>query len=155
MHQLTASTSTSILQDTATPLLHLTAGSIMSLCKFLHEADCHLILDFSCPPNPPRKNDHYLMDTFLHPQLPTAKLKQLNACCLYLKAITLSDICDSHGSNILKAAMLGTTITTSTSTYQWPRQHHPTKHAWMLWCTTLCPLWLQGCRYTMHPHHWL
>jgi len=60
-----------------------------------------------------------------------ADLGQLNQCWIFLKVMTLSDICDMLGYYITAKMWTGKPNTTIESGYNWPQQQCSTKKGWI------------------------
>ena len=156
MHQLVAGISRPILEDTTTTLPYLTPGIFTSLRNFLASTNCSIQASTQKKFLLPRENDHCIMDIMTSQNYSNRQLKQINACQLYLQVITLSDITDGSGNQILREAMDGRPIPTSTSNLIWPRQHFPSQQSWVTWRSAIRKVWLlYSRRYTMKPSHWL
>ena len=79
---------------------------------------------------PPRKNDQFLMDLLL-PHIPSPSIHYaLNACRIYLRILTLSDLVTLDGSSILPNILHGKQY--RHSTLKWPHQEIP-HHWWSTW----------------------
>ena len=64
------------------------------------------------------------MDAVLEhiPRFPPKILKSFNACRIFLQVLTLADICDGSGHEILKCTPQGTRHKDRRSSYEWPKQ---------------------------------
>jgi hypothetical protein len=80
------------------------------------------------------------MDYLDAKKTPPAKMKILNACRIYLKAITLSDITSADGTYILDEAKSGAGIPHRRSSLDWPEQGKPMKKEWEMWAEALSSL---------------
>jgi hypothetical protein len=56
-----------------------------------------------------------------------------NRCRLYLRVMTLSDICDGWGDDITAAAWLSHRDTDRPHYYEWSAQGHPSSNYWGIW----------------------
>jgi hypothetical protein len=72
------------------------------------------------------------------------KLKQFNACRLYLKVLRLSDITTADGLTIQPAAWTGNGTLDSFSNWLWPRQTRPPDTCWATWKTLLRKIFLRS-----------
>src|SRR5688572_16321312 len=61
-------------------------------------------------------------------------MQELNACCLYLKVITVADICTPDGIHIDPSMLLGEpSKILSQSNRRWPLQQKPSRPSWTCW----------------------
>ena len=81
-----------------------------------------------------RDSDVFLMEVFAQHSYEAKQLQVLNECRMFLRAVSLSDLCEAHGRNIRRAAYEGTFDGNQTNTYSFPRQptRLPASH-WSLW----------------------
>ena len=63
-----------------------------------------------------------------------SQTRQINACRVYLRALTIIDITSLCGTEITSGAWMGTLICSSSLSWQ----YHPKLPAWNLWKTFLC-----------------
>ena len=77
-----------------------------------------------------RQNDCFLMDGINSLQISIMGKVRLNRCRVYLQALTISDIVDAAGINILESAMRGRKDMTRTSNLLWPNQGRPCENDW-------------------------
>jgi hypothetical protein len=84
-------------------------------------------------------HDVFLMDTIMNhtPHFPPKVLKQINAFCISLQVLTLADISDGSGCEILKSSLQGIQHNDRQSSYDWPKQLCPSAGAWRTWHSTL------------------
>jgi len=136
-HQLISGIYLPLLKHTSQELPYLDFSLLTETRNFLNEVNCTITIPAGAPETYPRDNDTHIMDHFNRASYTKKKLQHLNACRLYLQVITLSNICDGHGSSILPAVMQGTQITSSTTTWAWPRQHRPPEQSWTHWRSAL------------------
>ena len=80
-----------------------------------------------------RQDDQFLIQAFLDAGFEGEDLKWLNWCRLYLRAVTLSDICTADGQFITKEAWMGRRHEHRRSFYRWPRTKKPSSKRWDLW----------------------
>ena len=107
--QIQAGVSFSILTDVKRSLPHLESKWIGSLRDFLAKYDMYLQLDNVAIPKLKRKYDVYLMDLILESTMFTQReIRSLNYCRLYLKAVTVSDICHLDGTTLDPCMLKGT-----------------------------------------------
>eukprot|EP00957_Ditylum_brightwellii_P050039 3793294-Ditylum_brightwellii.AAC.1 len=71
------------------------------------------------------------MDVFGSLKPSTLTLERLNAVCLYLGVITLSDIVTDNGKSIMDWALTGGTR--AKTMLPWPNQNKPSAVCWVLW----------------------
>jgi hypothetical protein len=78
-------------------------------------------------------NDRFLMQCFADIGYRGDDLQSLNQCQLFLKCVTLSDICSADGVSITFDAYNGKTLT-RTCSMEWPRQQPSLpRPSWQLW----------------------
>ena len=85
---------------------------------------------------PQRLNDVHLMDAFMAQDYSDDKIQTLNACRLFLKVTTLSDIVTAEGKRIVQAAVSGRPLDRTTQ-YNCPRSRRPPASAWQTWSDCL------------------
>ncbi len=68
-----------------------------------------------------RKEDQFLMVAFVNKNYSPRKLRSLNLCRMFLKAVTLADICTMRGDRISMAAYNGHREDQTIHNYRWPR----------------------------------
>jgi len=88
------------------------------------------------------------METFVDQKFSKIKLKQLNACRMYLQVTTLAEISDHTGTELLHQAFPSTTQNRTTglaaismSTLKWPHVELPSPTCWRIWSTTVRTLY--------------
>eukprot|EP00957_Ditylum_brightwellii_P171253 13036641-Ditylum_brightwellii.AAC.1 len=79
-------------------------------------------------PAPQQEHDQILMDVFCSLKPSTLTLDRLNAVCLYLSALTLSDIVTDNGTSIMDWALTGRTR--AKTMIPWPNQNKPSAAGW-------------------------
>ena len=91
-----------------------------------------------------RTNDHHLMELFAQHTYSAQDLKTLNECRMYLRAVTLADICTADGKEVSMAAFDGIYNGLRANSYKFPRQPTslPAGH-WTLWKKALSTLVLR------------
>jgi hypothetical protein len=84
-------------------------------------------------------HDVFLMDAIMNhtPHFPPKVLKQMNACPIFLQVLSLADISDGSGYEILKGSLQGIQHNDRRSSYDWPKQLCPSAGAWRTWQSTL------------------
>jgi hypothetical protein len=81
-----------------------------------------------------REGDCHLMDRFRELGcFDDDELYHINACRIFLKVTTLSDITDATGRWITEEAYKGKPLTDRTSPLVWPRRPHVTRKQRKLW----------------------
>jgi hypothetical protein len=136
MHQLTAGITNPILAHPDIPLKHLDPGWITSIREFLSHINARILITTGLVTlSPARLNDKLIMEIFANdPTYGAATLQKLNHCRIFLQAVTLSDICNGAGTEILREALIGTDpIPGSSSIWLWPRQPSPPSSSWSVW----------------------
>ena len=93
-----------------------------------------------------KNNDLFLMDTIMNhlPHFPPKTIKRLHACSIFLQVITLVNITDGSGCDILKCSLMGVRNSDRCSSYKWPKQIRPSSEAWWLWQHTLTTLFCKS-----------
>jgi hypothetical protein len=119
-------------------------GWITSLWSFISTTNITFLYPSLWTPTIPREHDICLMDYFLSLRLPHATMQILNACRLYLQAVTLSDISSADGKYILPEAKSGTPIPYRVSNLDWPVQGCPLPEDWKTWRFSLANLEEKG-----------
>ena len=136
-------TSTSFLTDTTTKLPHLESTWLTSLRQFLHAVGGTLELDHRYIPPLQRERDQHIMDVVLQSnKFQPQQIRFVNYCRLYLRVITVSDISNANGTDILTGMYQGqvTSINTNTS-WNHVHQQRPGPRAWAQWrraCRLIC-----------------
>ena len=83
------------------------------------------------------------------PYFPPKVLKQLNACRIFLQVLTLADISDGSGREVLKGSLQGSRHNDRRSSYDWPKQLRPSAGAWRTWRSTLQALFCVTPKFTL------
>jgi hypothetical protein len=142
--QLLTGTATFFLNKPYSNYTWLEWGWLTSLWSFVSNTQLSFDMPSHWVPMLPRRHDLYLMDYFIALRLPDAVLLTLNACRVYLQAITLSDITSADGTYILPEAKQGGHIPYRTSRLDWPLQGRPLPADWRLWRNSLAYLENKG-----------
>jgi hypothetical protein len=97
-----------------------------------------------------RHHDQFLIQAFSNSGFRSGDLRILNECRLYLRIVTLSDICTVDGTRILEEFFRGIIPTHHRSEFLWPRSPPalPPNH-WALWKRALLQSFMNPAR----PHH--
>ena len=80
-----------------------------------------------------RQNEKYIMKKICKLQLPKQNNIQLNACRIYFKVTTLSDIVNPDRWSLNVHFIEGNRPISPCSMFKWPKQTHPSLTAWKLW----------------------
>ena len=145
-HQLTAGVSWHCMQDTR-PLPHAEGLWINSIQAFPHEIKGETVFENVWTILTIHENDQHLMEAFIDGKLfSDTETWWLNCCQMFLQVVTLGDILDHMGKQIMSAASGGETDNDGTpvlwqtvhSTLEWPTQQKPNQSSWNLW---ECALW--------------
>jgi hypothetical protein len=112
---------------------------LTSLWKFIDSIDGTLHIEDPWLLRKQRVNDRFIMQAILtsNLNLPSKSLKRINACCLFLQVLTLTDICHGSGNTISVNILRGTRHEDRRSRYTWPNQSRPSENAWKIWNHTL------------------
>ena len=87
---------------------HLGIGWFQSMSMFLHTTNGSIIIKDLWTPQPVREVDSILMDDFRNTiKLSKWEWAQVNALCLWLRALTVEDITDPSGRHIEAWARVG------------------------------------------------
>ena len=117
--------------------------------RFLYECNAYIEtdkqIDILC-----REHDSCLMDDFMLEQPTPRELKTLNSCRLFLRVLTLSDICTAKGNEIARQCWEGTIPTRTTQL--WPKQDKPPANAWLIWRKYLSRCYLEDESSTRKTH---
>ena len=109
--------------------------------RFLFECNARIEtsehIDIYC-----RDHDSCLMEDFMLTDHTPSELKQLNYCRLFLRVVTLSDICTAKGDTITRQCWEGSTPTNATQL--WPRQESPATKSWSVWRRFISTCYLQN-----------
>jgi hypothetical protein len=139
-HMVMTGTTISPLQDTTT-YNHVAAPWLDTLRSFLHRTNSHITTPNLRCPSLLRTNDQSIMNVAITLGLTTNQLDQVNRCRIWLQVITLAEITDIDGVEILTCAIHGNSDTNNTPTlwtisqskFRWPLQQKPNRPAWRLW----------------------
>jgi hypothetical protein len=104
------------------------------------------------------RGDEYLMRIFVQHGYKGAALRRLNACRLFLRVETLSDITTADGRYISRWALEGCAAVNPIAYHAWLNQGEPGKQAWVQWqhalSQCLCGGYLKhGLLHTLS--HWI
>ena len=80
-----------------------------------------------------RGHDSFIIEAMANAGVSRGVLQAANRCRIFLRAVTLADICTGDGRQILYTAWLGKKDKDYTSPYQWPPQARPTLTDWAHW----------------------
>ena len=105
---------------------------IKSLWQFVQEYSIHLLVDYELM-DLHRDHDVFLMEAFQLRNFKKEDLVKLNQCRKYLQVVTLSDIADGMGNQIIKTYWDGKKDCYRKSKYDWHEQSDPDKQHWALW----------------------
>ena len=136
-------TSTSFLANTAQKLPHLESTWLAGLREYLHAVGGTLELDHNYVAPLQREHDQLIMDIVLQSnKFQPQQIRFVNYCRLYLRVLTLSDISNANGTQLLDGIYRGhaSSIKTNTS-WNHVHQQRPGPRAWDQWrraCKLLC-----------------
>ena len=141
--QYAAGTSWSIFRYTVPLLPHLESTWLASMRQYLKAVNGFLELDTPFIPTLQRRHDIFFMDAVLRSgQFTPGAVKRINYCRLYLRVITLADICNANGTRITKAAYQGdSSAIINNSDWYHIHQVYPGSRAWAQWrraCRLFC-----------------
>jgi hypothetical protein len=91
-----------------------------------------------------RQGDVFLTEAFIQHGLKGAALKRMNACRLYLRVETLSDITTADGRYISSWVLEGKSEANPISYHEWPNQGDPGRQAWVQWRQLLASCFCAG-----------
>ena len=83
------------------------------------------------------ERDVSIMEALYKTALTQDQLLRINNCRLYSRVVSLSDITDGYGKNLLLADMVKPTQWQHLNDYVWPNQGIPTQGDWDLWLKAL------------------
>jgi len=119
------------LLDIPEKVLFLASESLVtSTVHFLREHQITLKHDIILRPQ--RQCDLLIMEAISHLQISQSELFDCNCCCLYLKALFLSDIVTGDGCKISEDAWSGA-CDDSFRASSWPRWPKPSRSKWKVW----------------------
>jgi len=91
------------------------------------------------------------MTDFVDQDFPTHKLVKLNACLMYLQVMTLAEITDHMGTELLPQVLSTRDspcpkglLNISLSTLQWPNVALPSSTCWRIWTSTIQTLYTRS-----------
>jgi hypothetical protein len=79
-----------------------------------------------------RRGDKYVISAFYDANIRDSELVAANRYQLYLRVVTLADICDELGDHVTEAAWLDHRDTDRPHFYEWPAQPYPSGD-WTIW----------------------
>ena len=81
----------------------------------------------------PRAHDKFIMEHIN--ELPISRMDKtrLNSCRVYLQILTLSDMADAGGTQLMENALKGRRDPSRPSNLNWPTQGRPCEYDWHLW----------------------
>jgi len=82
-------------------------------------------------------NDQFLMLMFWQHGYKGTQLALLNKCQLWLKVITLADITNGQGRELLTLMLMGSNEIVLPTCWQWLQQRRPSQKGWSLWCKAI------------------
>jgi hypothetical protein len=106
-HQVTAGVSFSPLHPPSVPIKYIKCPWIDVTCAMLLHCSAQLTIPGITLPKPKRVHDECIMEGLIPLNLPVATLERINACRLWLRVETLSDVSTLHGDRIDRIAWLG------------------------------------------------
>jgi hypothetical protein len=132
--QLTSGYTTSILLHTTNQNFHIWTEKcwISSIMDFTHHHKISIHLPSLPLPQPQRIRDTAIMETIQHNKYSKIDLKTINACRIYLKVITVSDITSTNGLDIIPSMLNGHRNPSFHNTLKWPTQKKPSQEYWTL-----------------------
>ena len=133
--QYTAGVGYHILEHTAPILPQLEGVWMPTVRDYLQDIHGSLkIANLSIQPLQ-RHGDQYLMDMILAQSIfSPLEVQRLNYCRLYLRALSLSDICNAQGTCLAIGVFQGLRSSQlSQSTLKDPLQERPSDHVWAIW----------------------
>jgi hypothetical protein len=115
-----------ILEFTSIPLHYIEDGFLQSVRQRLQEMDAGLWVEKAWTPSLQRVGDESLMARFITlPRVTRSQLRQANMVRLYLRIITIADLCDPTGTYVPSGMLNGDWR--AGSDLQWPYQPLPPK----------------------------
>jgi hypothetical protein len=99
-------------------------------------------VNFQVVPPPQRIGDFYIMDAVLSSDIfDNRSIQLINYCCLYLRAITVSDISLANGRSLDLSMVRGVpSLLSSKSKLIWINQSRPSEASWTQW-RKACRIW--------------
>jgi hypothetical protein len=134
-YQYAAGVSWSLFEDVTTPVDYTHARWLPSLRAFLSSIDGHFDLDDTYIPPPQREHDTYLMDLVTRSDAFTPdEARIINYCRQYLGVVTLSDITNATGDQLIPGIEWGELdACCSTTTDHTTHQPAPAVFFWTYW----------------------
>lgn len=135
-----------ILSSTTGTIDYLEQSYIIDLRRRLAELGADIWVETAWYPRLQRVGDASIMETFNSiPGISRAKLRRANAVRLFLRVVTIADLCDVQGTHIRDGMLQGDWQ--AGSDLRWPFQPNPPKPFWATFrwclrqsfCTTTCP----------------
>ena len=137
-YQLFTGSGTLFLNLDFTKYAHLKEGRLTFLWQISNELKLHFDVEDVWIPTLQRDGDGFLMDIFQRAGVPYHILLMLNACRLFLKVLTLSDIVSADGLRILEWVIWPLDAANQcNSSLLWPHQECPHHRIWQVWRDTL------------------
>jgi hypothetical protein len=131
-HQVIAGVLFSPLYLPSVPIKYIKCPWIDITCNMLLHCSAQLTIPGITLPKPKRVHDECIMEGLSHLNLPAATLERVNACRLWLRVETLSDISTLHGDRIDRIAWLGLGRIPCNDS-DWPEQPRPQDTVWGKW----------------------
>ena len=133
--QYMAGVSYDIMQDTRSKLPHLEGIWIPSVREYLGEIQGSMQIAGTHIQPLERHGDQYIMDLVLaSDQFKPVEVKFVNYCRLYLRVLTISDLCNASGTHLAEGIHAGQYHHyQSYSILQEPLQERPNQAVWGIW----------------------
>ena len=146
--QRVAGISVPILEDSDTRLPQLQGEAWLgTLREYLALSELGIKVQGIACPVMRRKGDKVLMDHACHSSRSDEEICNINRCRLYLRAESLSNLCNSEGTLIQQHAFDCKSTARITTEEAWPRQPRPGKQHRKVWKSFLANFCLDG---TLH-----
>ena len=135
-----------LLESVSDTVDYLEPSYILDLRRRLAELGADIWIEHAWCPQLQREGDSSLMEAFNNiPGITRAKLRQANSVRLYLRVVTVADLCDVQGTHIRDGMLQGDWQ--AGSDFKWPYQPRPPKPFWatfrwclrQTFCTSTCP----------------
>lgn len=132
--QYSVGTQRLLLEDPSYPLPHLESFWLKSVREFLRGVNASLLIaDVKVQPLQ-RVGDAHLMDLVLNTGVfSDDDVRVINACCLFLQVLTVSDITTADGQRLLPGISQGIRSPENPSRLMEPRQERPADKHWAVW----------------------
>ena len=138
-----------LLEQVTPAVEYLDSSFILAVRRRLAEMDACLWVERAWTPSLQRMGDRSLMEGFLAiPRVSRAQLRKANIVCIYLRVITIADLCDPTGTYIPSGMLSGEWR--AGSDLLWPMQPQPPKS---YFATFRRLLRCSFCRNTPIHHH--